>query len=102
MTSPLRTGQVEQTSREEFRERFHRRFFDPAYAAEADALKRLEEIAWQSYHEGRKAPVTVKAGPGFADPDYDLSVEWRDTQRRLAALQAQWSDPATPPRVLVI
>jgi multimeric flavodoxin WrbA len=77
-------------------------FFDPAYRGDSAALARLEEIAWDAYQEGRKAPFTQKAGPGFADPDYDLSVEWRATRDKLIAAQAAWSQSATPSRVLVV
>jgi multimeric flavodoxin WrbA len=62
----------------------------------------VEEIAWQAYEEGRKAPVTRKAGPGFADPEYELSVEWLATRDRLIAAQQRWSDPKSPSRVLVV
>ena len=89
-------------SREEFRERFRARFFDPAYRAEDEAVSRLEAIAWEAYSKGRKAPVTRKAGSEFQDPDYDLSVEWYETRGRLQAAQARWADPATPSRVLVV
>ena len=88
--------------REVFRERFLAQFVDPAYRAEQDALTRLEAIAWDAYREGRKAPVTRKAGPEFQDPDYDLSVEWYATRERLRLAQARWSEPATPSRVLVV
>ena len=99
----IRTGQAEDTlSREAFRERFERRFYDPAFGVEKDAIARLEAIAWDAYHEGRKAPITRKAGPGFADPDYDLSVEWLDTRDRLQAAQARWADRSAPSRVLVV
>lgn len=77
-------------------------FFDPAYQAESAALARLEEIAWDAYREGRKAPVTHKAGAGFADPDYELSVEWRETRDRLIAAQQAWAQPGTPSRVLLV
>jgi len=30
-----------------------------------------------------KSPRTAKAGPGFAKPDFKLSVEWLDTRNRL-------------------
>ncbi|HEV6968873.1 flavodoxin family protein [Roseateles sp.] len=102
MTTPVRTGQAQSMSRQQFGERFRRRFVDPAFDAEREAIARLEEIAWQAFHEGRKAPVTVKAGPGFADPGYDLSREWRDTQLRLQAAQREWAEAATPSRVLVV
>jgi multimeric flavodoxin WrbA len=88
--------------RDEFRERFRARFFDPAYRAEDQAIDRLEAIAWEAYSKGNKAPLTRKAGAEFKDPHYELSVEWLETRNRLLAAQARWSDPATPSRVLVI
>jgi len=44
--------------RAEFHDRFMQSFHDPAFRAETEALRRLEDIAWQAYDEGRKAPVT--------------------------------------------
>ena len=85
--------------REAFRQRFMQAYFDPAYRAEDGALARLEEIAWTAYQEGRKAPVTSKAGPGFADPSYELSVEWRETSDQLIEAQRAWSQPETASRV---
>ncbi|MGF6612796.1 multimeric flavodoxin WrbA [Paraburkholderia sp. WSM4175] len=99
----VRKGQVtESMSRDAFRERFMARFYDPAFRAEDASLARLEAIAWDAYRQGRKAPVTEKAGPGFADPDYDLSVEWRTASERIKAAQARQRDPASRSRVLVI
>ena len=88
--------------RDAFRERFEQSFFDPGFAAERDAIARLEGIAWEAYRDGRKAPVTHPAGPGFADPDYKLSDEWRATRDRLLEAEARQQDPATRSRVLVI
>jgi multimeric flavodoxin WrbA len=99
----VRKGQAPDTlGREAFRERYLRQFYDPAFAAEKDAIARLEAVAWDAYKQGRKAPVTRKAGTGFADPDYDLSVEWVATRERLQQAQARWSDPETPTRVLLV
>jgi multimeric flavodoxin WrbA len=99
----VRKGQApDKLDREAFGERYRQRFFDPAFVAEREAIARLEAIAWDAYREGRKAPRTVKAGPGFADPDYDLSVEWLDAKRRIDDAQARQRDPGSPPRVLVI
>ncbi|MDR7334925.1 multimeric flavodoxin WrbA [Kinneretia asaccharophila] len=89
-------------TRDEFGARFRQRFVDPAFDAEREALARLEQIAWEAFHAGRKAPITVKAGAGFADPDYDLSREWRDLRQRLDDAQARWSNAETPSRVLLI
>ena len=99
----VRTGQAgEKLDRAAFGERFRRKFQDPAFASEADALQRLEDIAWDAYHEGRKSPVTAKAGPGFADPEYEISVEWLATSEKLKQAQEKWSEPTTRGRVLVV
>ena len=89
-------------TREQFSERFRRNFYDPAYEKEEGAIARLEAIAWEVYDKDRKAPRTQKAGPGFDDPDYDLSVEWAATRGKLVAAEARQKDPSTPSRVLVI
>jgi multimeric flavodoxin WrbA len=99
----VRKGQAPaMLARDAFHERFVQSFFDPAYRAEDAAIARLEAIAWEAYQQGRKAPVTHKAGPGFADPDYDLSDEWRATRDRLIAAQQAWSQVSTPSRVLLV
>ena len=99
----VRKGQSPQTlSRAEFGESFRTAYLDPAFRAEQAALDRIESIAWDAYHEYRKAPLTRKAGPGFADPDYDTSVEWLQTRERLLAAAARQADPATASRVLLI
>ena len=103
MTSRPRTGQADAPlSRDEFGRRFREHFDDPAFASEAPAIERLEVIAWQAFDQGRKAPRTRKAGEGWADPDYDLSVEWLATHDRLEAAQRRWGEAATPSRVLLI
>jgi len=88
--------------REHFQQRFQQSFADPAFAGEAEAIARLEEIAWAAYVDGRKAPVTRKAGEGFADPHYDLSVDWLQTRARLQQALERQRDPATRSRVLLI
>ena len=99
----VRKGQApDPLSRDEFGRRFRGQFVDPAYQAEHEALVRIEQIAWLGYSEGRKAPITRKAGPGYADPDYDLSVDWIDARARIDRAQATWADPSTPTRALVI
>jgi multimeric flavodoxin WrbA len=101
--STIRTGQAPPPlARPDFHQRFMQSFMDPAFQAESPALSRLEEIAWQAYQEGRKAPVTQKAGPGFANPGYDLSVEWRATRDKLIAAQQRWGEAHTPSRVLLV
>ncbi|MBX3618368.1 MAG: flavodoxin family protein [Rhizobacter sp.] len=99
----IRIGQAPATlSRQAFGERFRAQFFDPAFDGEAEAIGRLEAIAWDAYREGRKAPRTRRAGDGFADPDYELSVEWLATRARLQQAQARWADATTPSRMLLV
>ena len=99
----IRTGQAPAAlTRAQFHERFMVRFYDPAYEPERQAIARLEDIAWAAMQEGRKAPITRPAGRGFADPSYEISVQWLDTRKRLKAAQKAWSDSATPSRVLLI
>ncbi len=89
-------------TREEFGRRFRERFFDPAFDVERDAIARLEEIAWEAYCDGRKAPSTVPAGPTFADPLYPISTEWLQTKRRLESAQKQHEDRSAKSRILVV
>jgi len=88
--------------RNAFTVRFRERFFDGTFDAEADALDRLAALAWDAYEAGRKSPRTRKAGPGFADPDYDLSTQWLEARDAIADAQAQHDDPAQPRHVLLI
>ena len=99
----IRKGQAPAPlDRAEFHRRFSLRFYDPAFAPEAEAIERLEQIAWDALQDGRKAPVTKKAGRGFADPAYEVSVQWLDTRQRLKAAQKRWHQPKTRSRVLLV
>src|SRR5690242_11912184 len=95
----VRKGQAPaKLSRDEFSKRFRHPFTDPKFDPERAALARLEEIAWQNYQDGRKAPITRKAGPEFADPDYDLSIEWIEARDRIREAAERQKDPASPSR----
>ena len=57
-----------------FRERFLQQFADPRFAERARRRSTaIAGIAFRNYDDGRKAPNSRPAGPGYADPDYDLS-----------------------------
>src|SRR5438046_10240301 len=62
--------------REEFEKRYRSRFADPAFKPLQRELDAIIAAAWDGYSNSRKAPVTRKAGPGFADTDYDIAVDW--------------------------
>jgi multimeric flavodoxin WrbA len=99
----VRKGQAEwPLPREEFDKRFRARFFDPAFGSHAGAIDALLKVAWEAYCESRKSPRTRKAGPGFADPDYDLSVEWLAARDAIRDAQTRHDDASAPSRVLLI
>jgi multimeric flavodoxin WrbA len=99
----IRTGQAPAPlTRAQFHERFKVRFYDPAFEVESEAIARIEAIAWDAVQQGRKAPITRPAGAGFADPSYEVSVQWLATRERLQAAQKLWGDSTTPSRVLLI
>ena len=102
MTEPRKGQAPGQISRAEFSERYQASFRDPAFAPEKEAIARIEQIAWLAYKDERKSPVTRKAGPGYADPDHDLPVDWLAAHDAIAAAQAKYADPTSQPRVLMI
>ncbi len=86
----------------DFVERYLSRFSDPAFAPLREALDQVAAVAWEAYREGRKSPTTRKAGPGHADPDYDLSVDWIAARAMIDAARARFEDEDGPLRVLLI
>jgi multimeric flavodoxin WrbA len=85
-----------------FTRRFLEQFKDPAFRRLDAALDQIVAIAWDGYENGRKAPITRKAGPGFADPDYDLAQDWLDARDAIAKAQAEHDDPSRARRILLI
>lgn len=85
-----------------FTARYLSRFQDRAFEAERAALERVAGIAWEAYSEGRKSPVTRKAGPGYADPDYELGVDWINAHAAVEAAKVRHHDAKGPLRALVI
>jgi multimeric flavodoxin WrbA len=88
--------------REEFERRFLLRFKDPAFEPLHAELKKIADAAWDGYSNSRKAPHTVKPGEGFADPNYDLSVEWLEASRAVQAAQREYEKASSPSRILLI
>jgi multimeric flavodoxin WrbA len=89
-------------SRAEFERRLRERFRDPAFATVEEALARVIEVAWDAYEGYRKAPQKRKAGAGFADPEYELSVDWLETRERILEAERRQRDASSPRRVLVV
>jgi multimeric flavodoxin WrbA len=86
----------------EFKRRFRAQFADPAFEPLAAELERVAATAWDGYINGRKSPRTERAGPGYADPDYDLATDWIATRETVAKAQAEYEDPAQSPCILII
>jgi multimeric flavodoxin WrbA len=101
-TPDVRKGQTDVALEfDEFAARFRARFFDPAFDANAAEIETLTRTAWQGYHEYRKSPRTRKAGAGFADPDYELPIEWLAAREQIRQAEQRHRD-AQVDRVLVI
>ncbi|MCB5175473.1 flavodoxin family protein [Microvirga lenta] len=89
-------------SEEEYRKRFLGQFEDPAFDDLRDELDRIAAAAWDAYSHHRKSPRTRKAGPGFADPDYVLSVDWLAAQEAIREAERRHEDPSGPLRILIV
>jgi multimeric flavodoxin WrbA len=99
----VRTGQANfPLSREEFKRRFRARFVDPAFLGKEPLIDELSDTAWDGYQAARKSPITQKAGPGFTDPEYDLSDDWLATRSAIHEAQKRHDDRLRPARVLLV
>jgi multimeric flavodoxin WrbA len=100
---PIRKGQGDvKLSREEFERRLRERFYDPGFDAVQPQIDAIAAVAWKAYDEYHKSPRTRRAGPGFADPEHQLAVEWLDTRERILAAEREQKDPGRPARVLLV
>jgi multimeric flavodoxin WrbA len=89
-------------SREEFERRYGSRFVDPAFKPLRREIEAIIEVAWDAYRNSRKAPLTRKAGSGFSDPDYEISVDWLAAREAVIAAQRRHDEADQPPRILLI
>jgi multimeric flavodoxin WrbA len=102
-TPTVRKGQGDvKLSREEFERRLRERFYDPAFEAEAGAIQRVVDVAWKAYDDYHKSPRTRKAGPGFADPDFELPLEWLEAREHILQAQREHDDDGARARILVV
>jgi multimeric flavodoxin WrbA len=89
-------------TREQFEERLRARFYDPAFGRAAGELDALAEIAWEAYDEFRKSPRARPAGKGFADPEFELPLEWLAARKAVREAERRQKDERGPSRILVI
>ena len=99
----VRTGQTDVAlSKEEFGKRFGARFFDPAFTDVNAEIERVRDVAWDGYENYRKSPRTRPAGPGFADPDHPLPVEWLAARDEIGEAEQRHADSSARRRILVV
>lgn len=99
----IRKGQAPaKLGRNEFHIEFQKSFLDPTFKKVSDQLLKVEEIAWINYKDSHKAPETEKAGANFFDPNYDLSIEWKETSNKLISAEKKQKKASTNSRVLLI
>jgi multimeric flavodoxin WrbA len=102
-TPSVRTGQGStRLSQEEFEKRYRMQFYDPAFDGLEEEIGRLSSIAWEAYQDGRKSARTRTAGPGFADPTQELSVEWLETRAAIQAAELLQKSAGGNSRILLI
>jgi hypothetical protein len=72
MAIDVRKGQGDvKLTRQEFERRLRERFYDPDFENVDRELAAVVDVAWRAYDEYHKSPRKRKAGPGFADPEFD-------------------------------
>ncbi len=99
----VRKGQTDVAlPRKAFERRLRERFYDPAFRAVDREIDAIVEVAWKAYHEYHKSPRTRKAGPGFADPDFELPVEWLEARERIRQAERQHEEASGPSRILLV
>ena len=103
MAVDVRKGQGNvKLTREEFERRLRERFFDPTFEAVEPQIASIVDVAWKAYDEYRKSPRKRKAGPGFADPEFELPIEWLETRARIQQAQREQQASSTTSRVLLV
>jgi len=89
-------------TREQFRERFYARFYDPAFDTVKPELEKVFEKAWDGYIVYRKSPRKHPAGKGYADPKFELPVEWIEARAAIDGAEKRQKDPKSPTRILIV
>ena len=86
--------------KEEFKRRFLSQFQDQNFDRLSRELEGVAEAAWDAYSHSRKGPHTRKAGLGYADPDYELALDWINAVEVIRAAADAYL--TRPDRILLI
>ncbi|HEY6085061.1 MAG TPA: flavodoxin family protein [Nitrospira sp.] len=88
--------------RAEFEKRYRSGFIDPVFTPLQRELDAIVAAAWNAYSNSRKAPLTRKAGPGFFDPEYEISIDLLAARDSILAAQRRYDNLKEIPRILLI
>jgi multimeric flavodoxin WrbA len=103
MAIEVRKGQGDvKLTRDEFERRLRERFYDPEFQRVEPQIADIVDVAWNVYDEYHKSPRRRKAGRGFADPEFELPVEWLETRERIQQAEREQKDASRPGRVLLV
>src|SRR5687768_18037302 len=103
MATRVRKGQGDvKLTREEFERRLRERFSDPEFQNVDRQIADVVNVAWKLYDEYHKSPRTRKAGRDFADPEFELPVEWLETRERIQQAERDQKDVSRPGRILLV
>ena len=102
LTEPRKGMPSPRLAEDEFKRRFRYQFQDPNFNSLTSELDLVTQAAWCAYARSRKSPHTRKAGPGFADPDYDLAIDWIAAAEAIETAAHRHDDASGPNRVLLI
>jgi hypothetical protein len=81
---------------------FLAKFYDPDFEPLKGALEKIADTAWKTYDEYHKSPRTRKAGRAFADPDFELAVEWLETRANIHSAERAHKNLNSPSRILLV
>jgi multimeric flavodoxin WrbA len=91
-----------QLTKKEFARRFWSRFYDPAFDELSGEIETIIEKAWDGYRHYRKSPRARRAGRGFADPDFELPLEWLETRKAIQLAEKKQKARQSASRILLI
>jgi multimeric flavodoxin WrbA len=100
--SPHKGMPSPRVTEEEFKRRFLAQFQDQNFDSLTAELERVAEAAWDAYAHSRKAPHTRRAGTGYADPDYDLALDWINAANAIRAASDAHNSSESADRILLI
>ena len=69
------------------------------------ALEQIEQIiavAWDGYTQYPKSPRTKAAGKEFAEPAFELPIEWLATRKAIKQAQRKQRQPKTRSKDILI